>query len=107
MLELCLLASLSKEPRYGYDVIRSLREDFPEVDDSAFYAVLRRLHREGVLEQLPGRESGGPPRKYYQLTARGREDMARLYQDWRRLTEIVERLTDGEGYQTRFCRSQF
>ena len=45
VLELCLLASVAKEPRYGYDVIRGLREDFPEVDDSAFYAVLRRLHR--------------------------------------------------------------
>ncbi len=97
VLELCLLASVAKEPRYGYDVIRGLREDFPEVDDSAFYAVLRRLHREGALEQIPGRESGGPPRKYYQLTERGRENMARLCRDWKRLTEIVERLTEGQG----------
>lgn len=95
VLELCLLSSVRKEPRYGYDVIRSLREFFPDVEDSAFYVILRRLHREGVLEQIPGRESGGPPRKYYQLTQRGQEELARLYTDWKCLTQIVDRLTEG------------
>lgn len=95
VLELCLLSSVRKEPRYGYDVIRSLRGFFPDVEDSAFYVILRRLHREGVLEQIPGRESGGPPRKYYQLTQRGQEELARLYTDWKCLTQIVDRLTEG------------
>lgn len=93
VLELCLLASVAGEPRYGYDVIRGLREWFPEVDDSAFYAILRRLHREGFLEQSPGQTSGGPPRKYYCLTPRGQDEMHRLFSDWKRLTEIVEHLT--------------
>ncbi len=96
VLELCLLSSVSKKARYGYDVIRGLREYFPEVEDSAFYAILRRLHREGSLNQIPGQESGGPPRKYYQLTEHGREEMARLYADWKRLTEIVESITEGQ-----------
>ena len=51
VLELCLLQCLSGEPKYGYDVIQTMRAYFPEVTESTFYAVLRRLHKEA----LPGR----------------------------------------------------
>lgn len=95
VLELCLLASVANEPRYGYDVIRCLRDFFPDVEDSTFYFILRRLHREGALEQIPGSVSGGPPRKYYRITPRGRDELVRLFSDWKRLSEIVEKLTGG------------
>ncbi len=92
VLELCMLASVAKEEQYGYDVIRKLRAYFPEAEDSAFYVILRRLHREGALEQYAGTESGGPPRKYYRLTRQGRERMLQLYADWKQLTNTVEAL---------------
>lgn len=92
VLELCMLASVAKEEQYGYDVIRKLRAYFPEVEDSAFYVILRRLHREGSLEQYAGTESGGPSRKYYRITQQGRESMLQLYADWQQLTDTVETL---------------
>jgi len=94
VLELCLLSCVARQEQYGYDVIRQLRAHFPEVEESAFYAILRRLHREGALEQYPGQRSGGPPRKYYRLTCHGRGELRRLSDDWRRLTEIVAELLD-------------
>ena len=55
VLELCLLQCLSGEPKYGYDVIQTMRAYFPEVTESTFYAVLRRLHKEGAAERPTGR----------------------------------------------------
>ncbi len=92
VLELCLLRCVAEREQYGYDIIRRLREHFPEVEDSAFYAILRRLHREGKLEQFAGETSGGPPRKYYRLTEEGRALLERKTADWRALTAAVRAL---------------
>ena len=95
VLELCLLQCLSGEPKYGYDVIQTMRARFPEVTESTFYAVLRRLAREGAADTFQGSASNGPVRKYYRLTAVGRERLERMTEDWRKLREIVEGLGIG------------
>ncbi len=88
-LELCLLAIISREEQYGYDIIRHMQGYFPETSESSFYAILRRLKREGVLEQFPGTQSEGPPRKYYRITDLGRDMLRKQAADWRRLTDIL------------------
>lgn len=92
VLELCLLQCLSGEPKYGYDIIQAMRAHFPEVTESTFYAILRRLHREGAAETFQGSESNGPVRKYYRLTELGREQLEQLTEDWRRLQGIMAAL---------------
>ena len=89
-LELCLLSDVAKQEQYGYDIIKRLRQSFPDVEESSFYAILRRLHREGSLEQFSGKTSGGPPRKYYRVTKL--EEQAA---DWKTLVAIVARHLEG------------
>ncbi len=91
-LELCLLAIISREEQYGYDIIRRMQGYFPETNESSFYAILRRLRREGVLEQFPGTQSEGPPRKYYRITDSGRDTFRKQAADWHRLTDIMREL---------------
>lgn len=95
VLELCLLQCLSGEPKYGYDVIQTMRDCFPDVTESTFYAILRRLAKEGAADTFQGSASNGPVRKYYRLTAGGRERLERMTEDWRKLREIVEGLGIG------------
>ena len=95
VLELCLLQCLSGEPKYGYDIIQTRRACFPEVTESTFYAILRRLAKEGAADTFQGSVSNGPVRKYYRLTDEGREQLAQLAEDWQRLREIVEGLGIG------------
>ena len=92
VLELCLLQCLAGEPKYGYDVIQTMHRHFPEVTESTFYAILRRLAKEGAADTFQGGESNGPTRKYYRLTEEGRERLAGMTADWRRLRGIVESL---------------
>ena len=92
VLELCLLQCLSGEPKYGYDIIQTMRGCFPDVTESTFYAILRRLGKEGAADTFQGSESNGPVRKYYRLTNEGRERLARMAADWRSLREILEKL---------------
>ena len=92
VLELCLLQCLAGEPKYGYDVIQTMHRHFPEVTESTFYAILRRLAKEGVADTFQGSESNGPVRKYYRLTPEGRDRLASMAGDWRNLQVIIRKL---------------
>lgn len=35
-LELCLLSDVAKQEQYGYDIIKRLRQSFPDVEESSF-----------------------------------------------------------------------
>ena len=53
---------------------------------------LLRLAKEGAADTFQGSVSNGPVRKYYRLTDSGRERLAKMAEDWRRLREILETL---------------
>ena len=92
VLELCLLQCLNGEPKYGYDVIQTMRGCFPDVTESTFYAILRRLAKDGAADTSQGSESNGPVRKYYRLTENGLAQLASMKEDWRNLQVIMQKL---------------
>ena len=83
LIELCLLHLLTQGDQYGYDLLRRLRAAFPDTQESAVYAILRGLCREGCSEQYVGETSDGPARKYYRLTEHGLGQYGVLLRQWR------------------------
>ena len=83
LLELCLLHLMLEGDRYGYELLRRLHDAFPDTQESAVYALLRGLCRDGCTEQYQGETSGGPTRKYYCLTHAGKVRYAALLKEWR------------------------
>ena len=92
LVELCLLHLLSQGDQYGYDLLRRLHAAFPDTQESAVYAILRGLGREGCLEQYLGETSDGPARKYYRLTPQGAARYGELLQLWRALKDALAEL---------------
>ena len=92
LIELCLLHLLAQGDRYGYDLLKRLHTVFPDTQESAVYALLRGLCREGCAETYQGQTSGGPARKYYRLTQAGQERRAVLLNQWRGLRRTLEEL---------------
>ena len=90
VLDACLLRCLAREEQYGYELIRALHAYFPEVSESTYYAILRRLHQDGRVESFPGTVSNGPPRRYYRLTQAGREALACWLEEWTALCVVVD-----------------
>ena len=85
LLELCLLQVLSRGDQYGYELLRQLHDGFPDTQESAVYALLRGLCRDGFTEQYQGAVSGGPARKYYRMTEQGLARYGGLLKQWRAL----------------------
>lgn len=92
LIELCLLHLLSQGDQYGYDLLKKLHAAFPDTQESAVYALLRGLCREGFSEQYLGETSDGPARKYYHLTDEGLARYAALLQQWRALRSALAAL---------------
>ncbi len=92
ILEMCLLYKLSKQDYYGYNLMKEMKILYPEVNDSTFYAILRRIHKDGDAVIYLGKESGGPERKYYKLTDKGHKTLEKEIDEWNKIKEIVENL---------------
>lgn len=72
-----ILLSLSDGPSHGYAIIGDIEHRTGGaivLSTSTLYAGIRKLMRDGLIEEGDGDpESLGPPRRYYRLTARGRK----------------------------------
>lgn len=89
LIKLCMLHMLGVEDRYGYEMLSLLHNVFPDTQESAIYALLRELSREGLAETYFGDTSGGPARKYYRATEKGRKEYSSLIGQWRALKDAL------------------
>ncbi|MDQ1289469.1 MAG: PadR family transcriptional regulator, regulatory protein PadR [Actinomycetota bacterium] len=72
VLDLAVLAVVSKEDGYGYEVVRRLRAaGLSEVGDASVYGTLRRLYAAGALNSYVVPSVEGPHRKYYGINGHG------------------------------------
>lgn len=93
---LALLGVLGEgAPLYGYQIAKRLERDGGGVlagKQSALYPVLRGLEAAGLLASEVQPSASGPPRRYYQITALGREALAQCGARWRDTRRIVDDL---------------
>jgi PadR family transcriptional regulator len=94
-LELIVLHLLSSGEAYGYEIVSKLTADTNgalEVSDGTLYPVLYRLERAGFVSVRWETPERGVPRKYYQLTDSGRDQLARLTHEWTSFARAMARL---------------
>jgi PadR family transcriptional regulator, regulatory protein PadR len=91
-LELAILLTLSRAPRYGLEIIRHLEAETDlVVAEGTIYPILARLTRDRLLDSQ-WREEGVHPRKYYRLSPRGRERLREMTAAWEEFTRKMSRL---------------
>jgi len=84
MLELCILNAIKGTSLYGYDIVRMLRDiDGLVISEGTIYPILSRLKQEGFVRTKIIESTEGPPRKYYQLTAKGEKILSEMNNYWR------------------------
>ncbi|MDR1186759.1 MAG: PadR family transcriptional regulator [Bifidobacteriaceae bacterium] len=90
VLDLAVLAVISRDDGYGYDIVRRLRgSGLSEVAEASVYGTLRRLYQGGSLTSYVVASDEGPHRKYYGLTPHGRTAIRVQSQDWRTFSETM------------------
>ena len=84
VLDLAVLATLqSAGTSYGYALIQSLTEaGIFDLKGGTIYPLLARLEQEGLVSSEWHAGDGGPGRKYFTITATGREVLVRSAAGW-------------------------
>jgi DNA-binding PadR family transcriptional regulator len=84
-------------PRYGYGLIQQLAEKGLDIEEGTLYPLLRRLEQQGLLESVWD-TSETRPRKYYQISAVGREVLTTLRAEWLETVAVMRRLLEGDKH---------
>ena len=95
MMQVAIMCLLEQE-RYGYDIIKSLKDNGLGVEEGTLYPILRRLEDERLLTSRW--ETAGPrPRKYYVITAYGKEVRVKLLASLKAFGGAIERMEREAG----------
>ena len=93
-LEYCILLMLDKKVYYGYEILQELSK-YPIIasTESTVYPLLRRLQKENYLQSTWKESTEGlPPRKYYSLTAEGKDYLEAMSNEWNNLLSAMSDL---------------
>ena len=93
-LVLAVLTQLD-EPQYGYTLIQTLTGMGMAVEQNTLYPLMRRLEKQGLLESLWQIEENRP-RRYYQISAFGKEVRVALINEWNTLEQTMSNLIGGK-----------
>jgi PadR family transcriptional regulator PadR len=99
-VSLALLAVLSAaaSPMYGYQIAKTLEhvgEGVLAGKQSALYPVLRNLEGAGLLQSTVEPSTAGPPRRYYRITAVGRQVLEAWTAAWIATRNSVDSVLEG------------
>ena len=73
-----ILLGMLREPATGYDLGKRFKQSlahFWHADLAQIYPTLKKLEQQGLLKSKPAPAEGGPPRRVYTRTAKGRHHL--------------------------------
>lgn len=101
VLEILVLKLLSRRSMYGYQIIQTLKEYSNSMfllKEGTLYPILYRLEEEGCLTSFWSHsDSKEVPKKFYQITDKGKEELKELIDLWRFFSlEVAKILEDSK-----------
>ena len=90
-----ILSILSHGKSYGYQVIKNVeRLSGGELawTDAMLYPVLHRMEHDGLISSEWMLAENGRRRKYYHITAAGKEELAKEKSQWMNVNHALEKL---------------
>lgn len=90
-----ILKLLMEGDKYGYEITKLVHERSDqqyELKEATMYSSLKRLENDGHITSYWGDETQGGRRKYYCITASGRETYQKNKQNWDFAKQILDHL---------------
>ena len=88
-----LLALLVERPMYGYELLRHMEQrsdGYFRMKEGTLYPALHRMERETLIEGLFRNAPTGRHRRYYAITSKGTEELARRRTEWRNFSRAID-----------------
>ncbi len=90
-----LLTILNQGESYGYAILQKVRLCSSEQivwGEGMLYPVLHRLEIKGLIKARWEKGDGGPRRKLYRITSKGKKHLEQRLRDWTLVTQTLEAL---------------
>lgn len=101
VLEGIVLEIIGWDEIYGYEIVKKLNAiGFGGIAEGTVYALLVRLERNRLVNIVKKPSEIGPPRKFYTLNERGRDELRSFWLRWDFLGERIEVLRNKGGNQS-------
>lgn len=94
-LDLLVLKALQLGDAHGWGIMDRIRQtsgDVLQVNQGSLYPSIYRLQRQGLIGSHWAVTENNRRARYYSLSSKGRERLAEERQEWRRLSEAVNRV---------------
>src|ERR671917_345688 len=92
LLEFLILKIVDAEKVYAADIVKRLSVTDFVTQEGTLYPLLSKMRRDGLLDYEWQESDAGPPRKYYELTAKGKGQLAELNDYWKHLNKTIAQL---------------
>ena len=89
-----ILKVLARNPNYGYEIVKQVNEtsdDFFTWQEGTIYPALRKLEKKGLLRSQWEYADNKRKRKYYHITAKGREALTEWAKEWNGFYQLIMR----------------
>jgi PadR family transcriptional regulator len=92
LLEFLILKIVAADKVYAADILQRLSDTEFATQEGTLYPLLSKMRRDGLLDYEWQESDAGPPRKYYELTTKGKSQLAELDDYWKHLNTTVTKL---------------
>jgi PadR family transcriptional regulator PadR len=92
LLEFLILKIVAADKVYVADILKRLSDTEFATQEGTLYPLLSKMRRDGLLDYEWQESDAGPPRKYYELTAKGKSQLAELNDYWKHLNATITQL---------------
>ena len=92
VLEYCILCILSQKEAYASSILDELKAANMLVVEGTLYPLLIRQKNQGLLSYRWEESPQGPPRKYYVITEKGRDQLREMDAAWQEMVSSIQTL---------------
>ena len=97
LIEYCILLVLSKDEAYASTILDRLKDAGMTIVEGTLYPLLIRQKNQGLLTYRWEESTQGPPRKYYSITDKGRQQLNEMDSVWDEISNSINILKDGKN----------
>ena len=96
-LDAIILKLIIEKDRYGYEISKEISErtnNSFEIKEATLYAVFQRMEKKHYIVSYSGEITHGRTRKYYKITALGKQYFDEKLKEWQLTKKIIDTLLE-------------
>jgi PadR family transcriptional regulator, regulatory protein PadR len=100
-IDILLLSLLNKRDMYGYEIVKTLKENSDELynmSEGTLYPALKRFENKEWVQSYWENSDLGGRRKYYRITQVGKKELSRKLHEWSHINKLIKRCSEGMAW---------